>query len=150
MKRCSCILIAGLIIASAVHAQDRMSDLDRIMRHPVGIQETINPLNTNTPITVKHRSLFARYNPFTLTATGLMLFYQRVVSPQISASCIYTRSCSNFAKQGIQEFGLIKGVFLAADRLLRCNRSCENDHPAYAFTNGAKIIDEPLIYKKVK
>jgi uncharacterized protein len=149
MKHFSCSLLL-LLIAFVSPAQNRSGDLRWIQSHITGEKKNVNSLNTDTPIEVRHRSVVARYNPFTLTASGLMLFYQHIVSPQIAASCIYTRSCSNFAKQSIKEYGLVKGVFLAADRLLRCNRSCENDHPSYAVAADGKIMDEPLLYKKVK
>jgi putative component of membrane protein insertase Oxa1/YidC/SpoIIIJ protein YidD len=135
--------------AACAVGQDQRS-LDLIGAHPVGSKKEISTLNTTAPIKSRRHNIAARYNPFALTATGLMLFYQHVVSPQISSSCIYTRSCSNFAKEAITEFGLIRGVLLAADRLLRCNRSCENDYPAYAFAPSGRIIDEPSIYRKHK
>jgi putative membrane protein insertion efficiency factor len=147
MKFIFCSLIC-VIFCTALPAQDNKRELALISAHPVGEKKEINILNTTTPIQTKHRNVLARYNPFSLTAAGLMLLYQHVVSPQVSSSCIYTRSCSNFAKEAIKEYGLIKGVFLAADRLMRCNRSCENDHPYYSFNADGKITDEPVIYRK--
>lgn len=70
----------------------------------------------------RNQSAFARYNPITLALTGSMFLYQNVLSAQMGRQCLYNPSCSNFSKQAIAEFGLVKGVFLTADRLLRCNR----------------------------
>ena len=128
-------------------SQNKKNDLAFIAKHIPGEIISVNPLNTKTPIKTKHQNAIAKFNPVTLTFSGLMLFYQHIVSPQISSECIYTRSCSNFAKRAIYEYGIIKGVFLAADRLMRCNAFCENDFPSYTFSANGKIIDEPSVYK---
>src|ERR1041385_2264859 len=80
--------------------------------------------------------------------TGVMLLAQPVISPQISSDCVCSRSCSNFSKEAIHQFGLVKGIFLTADRLLRCNRGCENDFPPSAFEPNGKIKDEPSDYRR--
>jgi len=38
----------------------------------------------------------------------------------LSTKCTYEISCSNFSKGAIKEYGLIKGIALSADRLMRC------------------------------
>ena len=48
-------------------------------------------------------------------------FYQRVISPAIPRRCKYEPTCSNYAVQAIREFGILRGLVLAAWRLLRCN-----------------------------
>jgi len=47
--------------------------------------------------------------------------YQRVISPLIPPRCKYYPSCSEYAVQAITEFGILRGLVLAAWRLLRCN-----------------------------
>jgi len=47
--------------------------------------------------------------------------YQRVISPAIPRRCKYEPTCSNYAVQAIREFGILRGLVLAAWRLLRCN-----------------------------
>ncbi|MCT4614979.1 MAG: membrane protein insertion efficiency factor YidD [Marinifilaceae bacterium] len=69
-----------------------------------------------------NRSAFIKFNPISLSFGGLMYFYQNVLSQQFSADCLYYPTCSDFSKQAISKYGLIKGVFLSADRLTRCNR----------------------------
>ena len=75
-----------------------------------------------------------------------MLFYQHIVSPQFSRHCLYERTCSNFSKAAISEFGLIKGIFMSADRLLRCNTDAIKDVPAVQFDPAGYPIDEPEKY----
>lgn len=47
--------------------------------------------------------------------------YQRFVSPAIPRRCKYEPTCSHYAVDAIREFGILRGVVLAAWRLLRCN-----------------------------
>jgi putative component of membrane protein insertase Oxa1/YidC/SpoIIIJ protein YidD len=105
-----------------------------------------NPVNNKLPIAYKHKSFVAKYNPFSLVATAAMLFYQHVVSPELFRHCLYERSCSNYSKQAINEFGLIKGVFMSADRLMRCNGMAINDIPPDQFNDEQLAIDEPSKY----
>ena len=47
--------------------------------------------------------------------------YQRVISPALPKRCKYHPSCSAYALQAIRSYGILRGVVLAAWRLLRCN-----------------------------
>jgi putative membrane protein insertion efficiency factor len=47
--------------------------------------------------------------------------YQRWISPAIAPRCRYYPTCSDYAVQAIRELGPIRGLILAAWRLLRCN-----------------------------
>ncbi|MDF2145101.1 membrane protein insertion efficiency factor YidD [Knoellia sp. p5-6-4] len=52
---------------------------------------------------------------------GLILFYQRVISPMTPPTCRYYPSCSQYALTAIRRFGPLKGTWLAVRRLLRCH-----------------------------
>ncbi len=54
-------------------------------------------------------------------ATAPIRAYQRCVSPLLGARCRYHPSCSRYAVGAIEEFGVRRGLALAAWRLLRCN-----------------------------
>jgi len=101
--------------------------------------------NNIKPFKTKHKNFIAKYNPVLLSAKLSMLFYQEIVSPQLFRHCLYERSCSNFSKKAIEEFGLIKGVFLSADRLMRCNALAQGD--IVFFDEQGYAIDEPSFYK---
>ncbi|MEA2291349.1 MAG: uncharacterized protein QOF17_369 [Solirubrobacteraceae bacterium] len=47
--------------------------------------------------------------------------YQRLISPLLPARCKYHPSCSTYAVQAIETYGILRGCVLAAWRLLRCN-----------------------------
>jgi uncharacterized protein len=50
-----------------------------------------------------------------------IVVYRRVISPLLPPRCKYHPSCSEYAIQAIEEFGILRGLVLAAWRLLRCN-----------------------------
>jgi uncharacterized protein len=48
-------------------------------------------------------------------------FYSRFISPGLPARCRYHPSCSAYAVQAIERFGILRGLVLAVWRVLRCN-----------------------------
>ena len=58
-----------------------------------------------------------------LSAPLLLLIrgYKRFISPAFAPRCRYYPSCSSYAMQAIEELGPVRGLILAAWRLLRCN-----------------------------
>lgn len=50
--------------------------------------------------------------------------YQKVISPIIQFKgihCKYYPTCSEYTKQAIEKYGIIKGMYLGTKRILRCN-----------------------------
>lgn len=54
-------------------------------------------------------------------AIAPLRFYQRFISPGLPPRCKYEPTCSNYAAQAIEEYGILRGLVLAGWRLLRCN-----------------------------
>ena len=48
-------------------------------------------------------------------------FYQRFISPSLPRRCKYEPTCSDYAVQALGQFGILRGLVLAAWRVLRCN-----------------------------
>lgn len=61
-------------------------------------------------------------------ALGLIRFYQRFISPLTPPSCIYTPTCSQYGYEAIERYGLIKGGYLTARRILRCHPWAQGGH----------------------
>ena len=55
-----------------------------------------------------------------MTLTGIRL-YRRFISPLLPKTCRYWPSCSEYAVEAVRRYGVLRGVVLAAWRLLRCN-----------------------------
>jgi uncharacterized protein len=47
--------------------------------------------------------------------------YQRLLSPLLGPRCKYYPSCSEYAAQAVERYGILRGLVLAGWRLLRCN-----------------------------
>jgi putative membrane protein insertion efficiency factor len=47
--------------------------------------------------------------------------YQRFISPGLPRRCKYHPTCSAYAVQAVESYGILRGSVLAAWRLLRCN-----------------------------
>ncbi|MDR2588600.1 MAG: membrane protein insertion efficiency factor YidD [Spirochaetales bacterium] len=47
--------------------------------------------------------------------------YQAGISPFFPACCRYEPSCSVYARQAIEKYGLVRGGLLAVKRILRCH-----------------------------
>ena len=50
-----------------------------------------------------------------------IIFYQKFIPPYTPASCRFTPTCSEYARQALVKYGPIKGLALAIWRILRCN-----------------------------
>ncbi len=96
---------------------------------------------------LKTSSPIIRYNPVSLGFGLAMYTYQNVISPQFSAGCLYSPSCSEYSKTLIKENGLIKGILFTADRLTRCNRMAAEDiKKSYFDHKDHKVHESTDIY----
>ncbi|ANK59865.1 membrane protein insertion efficiency factor YidD [Loigolactobacillus backii] len=50
----------------------------------------------------------------------LIRIYQRYLSPALPKSCRYYPTCSHYAIEAIEQYGVFKGSLMAISRLLRC------------------------------
>ena len=54
-------------------------------------------------------------------AVAPVRLYQRAISPALPQTCRYHPSCSQYAVTAVRRFGILRGLVLAAWRLVRCN-----------------------------
>lgn len=134
-------------------AQDANKDLKLIVLYDLSIIDSSKSHSeiahkNITLLKFKKEGIISNYNPVALIFKGALSVYQAVISPQLYGRCIYNLSCSNFSKVAIHEFGLIKGVIISADRLMRCNSKARRESPLYLFNpDTKKIIDHPSKYR---
>jgi putative membrane protein insertion efficiency factor len=50
-----------------------------------------------------------------------ILLYQRLVSPFLGPRCRFYPSCSQYAKVAVLKHGVLRGVWFAVRRILRCH-----------------------------
>ncbi|MBR5135311.1 MAG: membrane protein insertion efficiency factor YidD [Clostridia bacterium] len=52
---------------------------------------------------------------------GMIRFYQRHISTLTPPACRFSPTCSQYAIEALERFGIVKGSALAAWRILRCH-----------------------------
>jgi len=62
------------------------------------------------------------------TADSLVRFYQLTFSSLVGNCCRFQPTCSEYARQSIQKYGIIRGGFLTIKRLLRCHPWAKGGH----------------------
>ncbi|HHX63596.1 MAG TPA: membrane protein insertion efficiency factor YidD [Chloroflexi bacterium] len=55
------------------------------------------------------------------SAMGAIRFYQRFISPALPPSCRFTPSCSQYTYEAVARYGVLRGVWMGVNRLLRCH-----------------------------
>ena len=61
------------------------------------------------------------YSPLSKIATGLIRGYQILISPMLGQNCRFAPTCSSYAIEAINRFGVLKGSWLAGKRILKCH-----------------------------
>ena len=130
--------LSVIFLVSAVYA-DEATDLTFIRK--------ANPITKPKPQEI------LRFNPLEtseikLAATGLIRLYQKFISSQDSPACNFLPTCSRFGMACIQEYGVVRGILLTADRLLRCNGS-QSQHYHKDEATG-KYVDLVSDYRTLK
>jgi putative membrane protein insertion efficiency factor len=72
---------------------------------------------------------------FLVTMLGL---YKKFISPLLPQACIYIPTCSEYTKEAILHFGVVRGIFLGLLRILRCN---------FLFKGGKDLLPENFSIK---
>lgn len=59
----------------------------------------------------------------------IIKFYQKFLSPlKVRTHCIYTPTCSHYAIEALNKYGVLKGLLLAIKRILRCHPFAEGGY----------------------
>ncbi len=123
----------------------------------VGFAQKLNAQNTtfldslfSSEAEVKSRPFVTpknKYNPIGYLSTAALFIYQNVVSEQIQAQCTYQKSCSEFTKLAIHDYGFLKGTFIGLNQLLSCLPSLKFQTHTLYLTNNDLIINEHYLKK---
>lgn len=54
-------------------------------------------------------------------AIYIIRLYQRFISPIFPSCCRFYPTCSEYAIQALEKHGLLKGIYLAIRRVLKCH-----------------------------
>jgi len=59
---------------------------------------------------------------------GLIKVYQWTLSPFFGAHCRFNPTCSQYAIEAINKYGVLKGTYLGTKRIARCHPWCAGGH----------------------
>jgi len=51
----------------------------------------------------------------------IILFYQNFISPFLGKNCRFYPTCSEYTRQTIEKYGLLKGFLKGLKRILKCH-----------------------------
>ena len=60
-------------------------------------------------------------NITSLPFIALIKLYQLIISPWLGSQCRFTPTCSHYAIEALKKHGPVKGLWLAIERIVRCN-----------------------------
>ena len=81
----------------------------------------------------------------------LIKCYKKWISPLLPSACRFEPTCSIYAMQAIERFGVIRGLLLAIWRILRCNPLCKSGYdpvPERGFRNPKVSVGEESSFKE--
>lgn len=58
----------------------------------------------------------------------LLGVYKAIVSPFLPPACRFEPTCSEYAKQAVEKYGALRGVWMGTKRILRCQPFCKGGH----------------------
>ncbi|MFO0835023.1 MAG: membrane protein insertion efficiency factor YidD [Phycisphaerales bacterium] len=77
----------------------------------------------------------------------LVRIYQGTLSPVVGRQCRYVPTCSNYAIDALNEFGPIKGSWLALRRVLRCHPFARGGYDPAPIRGRGRFVDDSGVEK---
>lgn len=74
----------------------------------------------------------------------LVRVYQGVLSPIVGRQCRYVPTCSNYAIDALNEFGPVRGSWLAFRRVLRCHPFARGGYDPAPIRGSGRFVDESV------
>lgn len=75
-----------------------------------------------------------------VAAAKIVRGYQVLVSPVLGPRCRFHPTCSEYSRQALERYGLLRGGWLSLCRLVRCQPLCDGGHDPvpedFAWTRG--------------
>ena len=110
MKRGSTIFLLLVVIPTLVISVE----FKPWQQDAISTSQSTVPHSDSSPIKKNH-------DAFQWGARMLIIFHQKIISPQDGAVCHYRPTCSAFGKQALIKHGFFKGILMTTDRLIRDN-----------------------------
>jgi uncharacterized protein len=63
----------------------------------------------------------AKFKPIKTSLLMLLIVYRYLISALLGNRCRFEPSCSHYATNAIEKYGIVKGLWLTICRLVRCH-----------------------------
>ncbi len=83
-------------------------------------------------------------------ALGLLRLYKRWISPAFPAACRYVPTCSEYAMEAVERYGVVRGGLMAGWRLLRCHPLAQGGLDAVVKNGAGSPPSLRVTYKKLR
>jgi putative component of membrane protein insertase Oxa1/YidC/SpoIIIJ protein YidD len=131
----------SMLLYLAGYSQPKSNSVQPSIEHVVFSEYKVPKKEKRPFLLVAPKKKIGYYNPLLYVAGGLLFVYQNIFSVQISASCTYETSCSEYTKKAIQKYGLLKGTFIGLHQLSTCTPSIHKDYCDHLHAESGKIIN---------
>ena len=74
----------------------------------------------------------------------LLRAYKWAISPMFPPACRYTPTCSEYAMEAIERYGVLRGGWKAAGRILRCHPFVKGGYDPVVVADRPKTDDRRL------
>jgi putative component of membrane protein insertase Oxa1/YidC/SpoIIIJ protein YidD len=91
------------------------------------------------PGLLKPKNRAQKINPLFFTGSVFLFLYQNVISEQIQANCNFHISCSESARRGIYNYGLLRGMLVGINQLTSCLPGVHTEFPITFISHDSKI-----------
>lgn len=76
---------------------------------------------------------------------GLIRAYRAIISPYTPGQCRFAPTCSEYAAEAVQAYGVVKGSAMTARRLVRCRPGVEGGYdpavPDAEFEAASALVE---------
>lgn len=146
MTKVGLILFLAIVLSCLQGKSQTKQELELLKVHTFHNEQFYYKRNVTFGISSK-KSWLIKYNPVSLVFSSLMFTYQKWISPQISADCLYYPTCSEYCKSLFHEHGFVRGMITSSDRLMRCDRiSATTINPVSINPYDGKVHETPNRY----
>jgi putative membrane protein insertion efficiency factor len=79
---------------------------------------------------------------------GLLRGYKWAISPLLPPACRYVPTCSDYAMEAVERYGLFRGSLMATARVLRCHPFAKGGYdPVLKCVGAISAVDNSVVEK---
>jgi hypothetical protein len=82
-----------------------------------------------------------------LVVLHLLRMYQWAISPWFPPACRYVPTCSHYAEEAVERYGVLRGGLMACGRLLRCHPLARGGYDPVVRRAPAQSLDTAAVSK---